>query len=246
MTMKIISETFSKNNNVGFLACVIFILLIYFSLTKIYVIKVQYLFYALLFVGFCFYIIIFYSKKIKYENQYKEISKELPFFINNLANDLEKNISIKNALENRTKDGTLISLKIKQALNNVSNKGYHLKDSLLLISKEHKDFYDVTYQLIEIINSGTRNKAYPLRILSKTMVEEQTIKMKNYSTKLNLITLLYIVVSAIVPAMLLMFFIVGGNFFEISFSPTMVVFICVVVFPVVDMLLLLILRSSLP
>jgi hypothetical protein len=200
----------------------------------------------MVFCFFVFFITIFYIKKINDENIKKNISKELPFFINNLANDLEKNISIKNSLENRVKDKTEISKKIKKALDNVNNKGYPLKESLLLVTKDHKKLSDVIYQLVEIINSGSKNKAYPLRILSKTIVEEQMINMKNYSTKLNLITLIYIVVSAIVPAMLLMFFIVGGNFFEINFSPIAVVFICVVVFPVVDMFLLLFLRSSLP
>jgi hypothetical protein len=243
---KILKETFSRKNEFGFLTIVIFILIVYFSLTSIYEIDIKYLFYGLFFCFFVYFISIFYIKKIKYENNYKNISKELPFFINNLANDLEKNISIKNALENRTRDNTLIALKIKQVLENVNNKGFHLKESLLLVSKDHKQLSDVIYQLIEIINSGTKNKAYPLRTLSKTIVEEQAIKMKNYSTKLNLITLLYIVMSAVIPAMLLMFFIVGGNFFEISFSPVTVVFICVVIFPVIDMFLLLVLRSSLP
>ncbi len=246
VNMSIIKKTFAKKNVVIFLIVIVVLLLLFFSLSSIYSIDIKYLFYVFVFICFSFFITIYYIKKIKYENQYKSISKDLPFFVNNLANDLEKNVSIKNALENRITDKTIISQRLKQALDNVSKKGYSLKDSLLLISKDHKDFYDVVYQLIEIINSGTKNKAYPLRILSKTIVEEQAIKMKNYSTKLNLITLLYIVVSAIVPAMLLMFFIIGGNFFEISFSQTTVIFICVVVFPIVDMFLLLVLRSSLP
>lgn len=243
---QIIKETFSKKNKLAFLAIVIFICVVYFSLTSIYFIDIRYLLFFIVFSFFGFFITIFYIRRIHEENLKKNISKELPFFINNLANDLEKNISIKNALENRIKDNTEISLRIKKALDNVSNKGYHLKESLLLVTKDHKELSNVVYQLVEIINSGSRNKAYPLRILSKTIVEEQTMKMKNYSTKLNLITLIYIVVSAIVPAMLLMFFIVGGNFFEISFSSITIVFICVIIFPVIDMFLLLVLRSSLP
>jgi hypothetical protein len=244
--MNLLKKTISKKNKTIFLCVIVLLLVVYFGLKTLYVIDIKYLVYAVLFFGFSFFITNYYIQKINYENKYKEISKEIPFFINNLANDLEKNISIKNALENRIKDNNIISKKIKIASDNVNNKGYSLKESLLLVSKDHNKLSDVIYQLIEIINSGSNNKAYPLRTLSKTIVEEQKINMKNYSTKLNLITLLYIVVSAIVPAMLLMFFIVGGNFFEISFSPLMVIFITVVVFPIVDMFLLLVLRSSLP
>lgn len=192
-----------------------------------------------------FFFIIFFKYKITLQNYHRQINKEIPFFLNNLANDVEKNISLKIALENRV-DDSLIGKKIKKILHKVNVLGYSLSESLISFDTENKDLKRVFYQIEDVLSTGSKNKADALRTLSSNIIEKQNYKMKNYSTKLSLLSLIYIVVSAIVPALFLMFLLVGSNFLEISFSPLTIIFVIVILFPIIDMFIFLIMKSNLP
>jgi len=187
----------------------------------------------------------FFKENIIKQNYIREINSEIPFFLSNFANDLEKNISLKLALENRV-DNSLIGKKIKSALNKVDKKGYSLQNALISVSSDHKELERVFYQINDIINIGSKNKADALRTFADSLIEKQNYKIKNYSTKLNLISLIFIVISAVLPAMFFMFLLVGSNFLEISFTPLSVVIITVIAFPIIDMFILLFMKYNLP
>ena len=230
-------------------------LVIFFSLVLLYVllyfvfnleIKFRYLIYFFIFVSVFYFAIFFFIYTLKKQNISKEISRELPFFLNNLGNDLDKGVDFKRALENRTLDNTLLSKKIKKALENTNLKGFSIKDSLLEISFDNSELNDVIIQIINILEFGSKNKSYSLNIISESLVNKQNLKLKNFSSKLNLITLIYIVISTILPAMILIFFIVGSNFFELSFSKFSIIFIITILFPIIDMFLLFFLKSTMP
>jgi archaeal flagellar protein FlaJ len=189
--------------------------------------------------------VIFFLYKIKLKDVERRINKEIPFFLNNLANDLDKNISLKLALENRV-DESLIGEKIKLVLYKVNIKGFSLSESLESVGVENTDLKRVFYQIDDILVSGSKNKADALKTLADSIIEKQNYLLKNYSTKLGLLSLIYIVVSAIVPALFLMFLLVGSNFLEISFSPITIIFVIVILFPIIDMFIFLIMKSNLP
>ncbi len=189
--------------------------------------------------------IIFFLYKIKTQNYNRQINKEIPFFLNNLANDLDKNISLKIALENRV-DSSLLGKKIKQVMHKVNDLGYSLSESLITVGIENNDLKRVFYQIEDILSTGSSNKAEALRKLSSSIIEKHNYQIKNYSTKLSLLSLIYIVVSAIVPALFLMFLLVSSNFLEISFSPLTVIFIIVILFPIIDMFIFLTMKANLP
>lgn len=204
-----------------------------------------YLFYSLLFFTIIYFALIFFIKRIKEQDIRTRITRELPFFLNSLAGDLEKNIPLRLSLENHSRKETMIGKKIKKALDLVKHKGYTLESALEKISKENKDLERVIYQINDILQSGTKNKADTFRLLSNNFTEQQSTAIKNYSTKLSFISLVFVVISAIVPALFLMFFLVGSNFFEISISNLGVILITVVVFPIIDMFILLFMRANL-
>jgi len=192
-----------------------------------------------------YFFVIYFLYKIKFQNKQRQVNREIPFFLNNLANDIDKNISLKIALENRV-DDSLIGEKIKQVLHKVNALGYSLSESLISVGIENIDLKRVFYQIEDILSTGSKNKADSLRTLSSSIVEKQNYQLKNYSTKLSLLSLIYIVVSAIVPALFLMFLLVGSNFLEISFSSITVIFIIVILFPIIDMFIFLVMKSNLP
>lgn len=209
------------------------------------IIPLIYLIYFQIILGVLFFSISFFIKRIKEQDNNTRILRELPFFLNGLAGDIEKNIPLKLALENRAKQNSVIGERIARALQLVTKKGYNLEVALEESTKDNKELQRVIYQINDILSSGTKNKADTFRILSNNFSEQQSIAIKNYSTKLNFLSLVFVVVSAIVPALFLMFFLVGSNFFEISISGVGVIMITIVVFPIIDMFILLFMRSNL-
>jgi len=224
-----------------YLIAVFILLLIDFS-----IIKITLIYYVWLFVIFflVYFSITFFILKIKSQNYSRLILKDLPFFLNNLANDLDRNMSLKIALENKV-DNSIIGEKIKKALSLVK-KGHSLENSLYIVSKNSYDLNRTFNQLIDILRVGNKNKATNLRLLAESITEEQNYLIKKYATKLNLITLIFVIVSAVVPAMFLMFLLVASNFLEITFSSLTVIIVSVVLFPLIDMFLLLIMKSNNP
>jgi len=237
---------FTKKLLISFFVLVAFIVLIYFLLIyNVSEISVNYLLWAIVFSFIIFFSIHLFLIKINLQNYKRKINYELPFFLNNLANDLERNIPFKLSLQNRI-DESLLGTKIKQALFMVDNLGYTLEESLLLVSKDNFELQTIFYQLTDIMQSGTKNKHLVLRTLSDSLVEKQSNDIKKYSSKLNMISLIYVVVSAIVPALFLMFLLVGSNFLEISFAPITIILVTVVLFPLIDMFLLLYMKANAP
>lgn len=230
-----------KNYLIGAILIVIVFLLVDFF----YSFNLEYLFYLELIYSALFFSIIYFIKKIKEQDIKTRLLRELPFFLNSLASDLEKNIPIKLSLENQAKKNTVIGEKINKALDLVLKKGYTLESALEKIGKSSKELERVIYQVNDILQSGTKNKADTFRLLSNNFVEQQSLAIKNYSTKLSFLSLVFVVVSAIVPALFLMFFLVGSNFFEISISSFGVISITLVLFPIIDMFILLFMRANL-
>ncbi len=237
---------FNKKTCTLFLIVYFTIMLIFFLIDSVIVpLSYAYLFNIFIMVFIVYFFVVFFLYKIKTQNYQRKINKEIPFFLNNLANDIDKNISLKIALENRI-DDSLIGFKIKLVMHKVNTLGYSLSESLISVGIENTNLKRVFYQIEDIISTGSKNKADALRTLSLSITEKQNYLLKDYSTKLSLLSLIYIVVSAIVPALFLMFLLVGSNFLEISFSPITVIFVIVVLFPIIDMFIFLVMKANLP
>jgi hypothetical protein len=236
---------FNKRNLISFFiiysSLALILLLIDFSITKINI-KIYFILFVFIFI--IFFAIIFFINKIKEQNYKSKIIREIPLFLEKLSNDLEKNISLKIALKNRI-DNSLIADKIRKALIKVEKKGYSLEESLLSVADDYK-LKQVFIHISDTVNTGSKDKVFSLRTLADSISQEQNYKLKNYATKLNLTTLVFVVVSAIVPALFLMFLLVGSNFLEISFSALSIIIIVCIVFPIIDMFLLLIMKSNMP
>lgn len=241
-----LKEIFTKKTLTLYFIIYFVIVLLFFLIDSV-VINLSYslLLYFFLMSFVIYFFIIYFLYKIKKQNYQRQINKEIPFFLNNLSNDLERNFPLKIALENRI-DDSILGKKIKQIMHKVNHLGYSLSDSLISLDEENKDLKRVFYQIEDILSTGATSKADALRTLSQSILEKQNYQIKNYSTKLSFLSLIYIVVSVIVPALFLMFLLVGSNFLEISFSPLSVVFIIVILFPIIDMFIFLTMKASLP
>lgn len=206
--------------------------------------SVFFIFYLFLFTFFMFFSILYFIKNIKMHTLNQQILSEIPFFLINISNDLDKNFSLKNTLENRV-DNTIIGKKIKHALNLVKNYGFTLNQALDKVSQDNKDLNLVFYQLQDVFSLGGKERVNSLNILCDSFIEKQINNFRNSSSKINFLSLIFIVTSAIIPAIFLIFTLVGSNFLEISFNAFTIIIFTIVIFPIIDMFILLIMKSRL-
>lgn len=242
-----INNIFTKKNIILYFIIYSFIFIIlYFTSYFYFNIDLIYFIYSFIFLFIIYFVILYFRYKLSKQNIEKQINKDLPFFINTLSCDLENGIDLKRALLNNTKNDTIISKKIRSALFLVENKGYSLTKSLENINFENKNFKNFILQLLEIIENGSKDLSFSLKMISSSIIEENNLKLKKYSTKLNFITLIFIIISSIVPAMLIIFFLVGSMFFQLDYTIIEIIVIITIIFPILDMFLLFYLRSSIP
>ena len=240
-------QIFTKKQFFLFLIIEFSFLLLYFLLNKRFLeITFFQLFFLLFSVAISYFLIIYFLEIIKQRDLVKRIDQDLPYFLNNLANNLEKGISLKSALEIESKifENKDLGLLLKQGLDKINKKGYSLEKAFSALSIETENLSRSLYQITDTVTSGSTNKSDNLRTLSKTIIEKQKSDSKRYSTKLNFISLIFIVISAVVPAIFLMFFLIGASFLELSISKTTIIFVTVVLFPVIDLFLLLFMRAN--
>ena len=240
-------QIFTKKQFFLFLIIEFSFLLLYFLLNKRFLeITFFQLFFLLFSVAISYFLIIYFLEIIKQRDLVKRIDQDLPYFLNNLANNLEKGISLKSALEIESKifENKDLGLLLKQGLDKINKKGYSLEKAFSALSIETENLSRSLYQITDTVTSGGTNKSDNLRTLSKTIIDKQKSDSKRYSTKLNFISLIFIVISAVVPAIFLMFFLIGASFLELSISKTTIIFVTVVLFPVIDLFLLLFMRAN--
>ena len=78
------------------------------------------------------------------------------------------------------------------------------------------------------------------------MLSRQKSESKEFSGKIVMFSLVFIVLSAIIPALFQAFITVGSSFMEIPFEGFQVLIIVGVLFPLLDTLLLFYIKSSTP
>ena len=82
--------------------------------------------------------------------------------------------------------------------------------------------------------------------IASEMLTRQRLESKLFSGKLVVLSLLFVAVSAIVPALFQSFSIIGSVILKMSFTSTQLFLIIVVVFPAIDLALLLYIKNQTP
>ena len=85
-----------------------------------------------------------------------------------------------------------------------------------------------------------------LKKLTQELFLKQRIESKEFSSKMVVYALVFIAISAIVPAMFQSFIIIGSYFMKITLSPMQVLAIIIVLFPLIDVSILALINSKTP
>ena len=102
-------------------------------------------------------------------------------------------------------------------------------------------------QIISSYENGNRNiGAAGLKRVGREELSRQRSMAREFSGKIALLSLMFIAVSAIVPALFQSFMIVGSTFMRIDFTPLQIIAITTIILPAVDVAVLLYIRFITP
>lgn len=180
----------------------------------------------------------------------RKIEKHLPFALMQLSIDLNTGTHFEKALE-RVSKGNYgeLSKELRKGLKSAKESGLSTPGALLRMASKNnsKELNRITAQLVSIYEHGTKKS--PGEIIRRMALEQlskQKSAAKEYSGKVIIFSLAFISLSAIVPALFQAFTIVGSSFMEIPFTAIQILLIVGVFFPLIDVLMLLFIKSSTP
>jgi len=99
--------------------------------------------------------------------------------------------------------------------------------------------------LASIYSHGTKNVT-GLKRLAQELLLKQRIESKEFSGKMVVYALVFIAISAIVPAMFMSFVLIGSYFMKLSFTAPQIFMISVGLFPILDGAVLMMINSKTP
>jgi len=180
----------------------------------------------------------------------KKIEKHLPFALMQLSVDLNTGIPFDKAIH-RLSNGEYkeLSEEFKTAIRNTKKIGSSLPEELIEIVNRNNslNLKRTIAQLISIYEHGTKNQ--PGEIIRKIALEQlarQKSEAREFSDKIVVFSLCFIVISAIIPALFQAMIIVGSSFMDLSIEPIQVIIIVTIIFPLIDISILLLLKSMTP
>lgn len=183
-----------------------------------------------------FYIFLIYYPKIKEQNSYSDLNRELPYALRHMGIELKSGKGLHDAL-NTIKDSDYgsFSKEINRVLEEVKF-GKSTEDSLLEMSKRinSEGLARAVQQIVGTLRVGG-NVAYSLEIIAKDISFEMQIKLKEYSQKLNSFILIYTFIAILAPVIILIMLMASSTVMGDIISSNMLFLIYSVFFPMVVM-----------
>lgn len=103
-------------------------------------------------------------------------------------------------------------------------------------------------QLVYAYDQGNakRNRGGTIKRIARELLAKQRIQTKEFASKLALVSMVFIAVSAIMPALFQSYITIGSSFLAVDFSPQQVLLITALGFPLLDAVILLAVRLQTP
>ena len=138
---------------------------------------------------------------------------------------------------------------VEHALERFARNGMGLEESLLRMNgfAQSRALGRVSLLLVHLSKEGTTPQGIEgLRRTQEDLRMHQQAELKAYGSRLAMLSLVFIGVSALVPAMFLAFVSIGSSFLELSLSAGDILLISLVGFPLLDGIVLAILWVQTP
>ena len=183
---------------------------------------------------------------VKEKKRVAVIESELPFALMSISVDLELNIAFEKCILNASYSGKIAG-EFKRVFLDVKEKGMSMGPALLAFSQRTKStaIKRSVLQLNSVYEQGAGN-AQAVRRIAIELLAKQRAKAKEFSGKLVVFSLMFIAVSAIVPALFQSFVIVGSMVLKMQLTAPQIFFTIVAGFPVLNMTVLFYIRAKTP
>jgi pilus assembly protein TadC len=234
-----------KNNSIKYavLFAVIFLLIHSLLITEL----IEGLAFSLITFILSFSLISIYFKRKK-QKKTELIESQLPFILIPLSSEINSGIEFEKALSDSAKNAEKeLKKELEFTLNEIEN-GTPVQKALLEFSKRNNSIQikKTMSILSNIYMQGNKKAGNTIKRLAKEMLLKQKNKSKEFSQKIVLFSLMFIAVSAIIPAFFQAFITVGTLFMEIEFTPIQVIAITTIIFPLIDLTVLFLIKESTP
>ncbi|MFA6065211.1 MAG: type II secretion system F family protein [archaeon] len=176
----------------------------------------------------------------------KKVEAELPLFLMQLSTEISIGKSFFKAIEDSCKEQSDTSKEFALVLQDMK-KGASFSEALEQFNKRMDSLAirRVCSNLSNLQTQGSKDTT-SIKKLAQEMLLKQRIESKEFSGKMVVYALVFIAISAIVPAMFQSFILIGSYFMKLSFTAPQVFLISVILFPIADLAVLLVIDSKTP
>lgn len=223
----------------------VFFGLIIFLISELYIINLYNSFlYGIISFAF-FFLLLSLKPIIEHNKKVKKIEANLPFFLVKLINEIKIGNNFFNALKKVTKEKGIVEEEFKKIIIDM-NSGKSFEESVNNLNRNLKSIeVKRTMSSISNIYSHGGDEKSVKRLVDELFLK-QRIASKEFSGKMVVYSLVFIAISAIVPAMFSSFILIGSYFMSINFSPFEILLIITIAFPTLDLLILSMINSKTP
>lgn len=191
-----------------------------------------------------------YMPKLRERALAEEVEKDLGFALMQMAVELNMNQQFEKCLARVAKGGYgRLSSEFRRIASEINEAGSSVQEALFNFSSRMNS-PTIKRAVAQIVaayeQGGGRNAGEPLKRMAIEHFAKQWAVSKEFSGKMVVFSLMFIAVSAIVPALFLAFVAVGSTFMELDFTAGQVVLIATVAFPAIDLAALLYIRGKTP
>lgn len=182
------------------------------------------------------------------EARARKIEKFLPFALMQVGVELNVGIPFEKALKRiGTRNYGELSRELDKELG-AKKCGGSITASLLEFAGNNKSnlVKRAVSQLISAYEYGGAAPGESLRKMASEMLARQKAQAKEFSAKTAVFSVAFVVLSAVAPSLFQAYVVVGSTFMEMPFSPMHVLLITTLLFPLLNIAMLLYIKSMAP
>lgn len=186
-------------------------------------------------------------KKIKREQYYSDVSTNLPYLLRHMSTEIRAGKGLHDVFISLSKAeyGSLSNefLRVSEEI----KYGGNTEKSLIRMSKrvQSKNLTRAVEQITRTLKSGG-NLSNTLNIISEDVFQETSLKLKEYSEKLNVFVMLYMFIAILAPVLILTLITAASMVLGDFISGDLVIILYLLFFPLIICFLLVLLRKLEP
>lgn len=192
--------------------------------------------------------IAMYLPTVQRKKYAQVVEGQLPFALMNIAVEMNLGLKFEKILEHAAEQDNEIGREFGKVFLEATEKGASVQEALMHFS-ERISSLEVKRAIalfVSVYEQGQKASGESIKMLAREMLAKQRAVSKEFSGKLVVYSLLFVAVSAIVPALFQSFAIVGSMVLHLTFTAQQIFLIIVVGFPLVDLAALYYIRIKTP